>query len=112
MVAGAKIPNIAVRVAEEHHERFCGGGYPNGKKGRSADNGQNGIHLFSRIVSVGDVYAALLAKRCYKEAIPMDEAINIMRRESGKQFEPDLVDHFLISVIESEIAADKVSEDK
>lgn len=78
----------AATIAHEHHERWAGGGYPRGIEG-------NDIHLYARIVSVVDVFDALTHKRCYKEAWPIQEAVDYIKSKSGTQFEPELVDIFL-----------------
>jgi HD-GYP domain-containing protein (c-di-GMP phosphodiesterase class II) len=64
---GAPIDEEIAIVALEHHEKFCGGGYPTGKCGRLEEKA-DGIHYLARIVSIADVYSALLMKRVYKEA--------------------------------------------
>lgn len=75
-------------ISLTHHERFDGGGYPGGLKGKQ-------IPLFGRIVAVADVFDALTSKRPYKEAYPFDEAIKILEDSSGSQFDPDLIAAFL-----------------
>jgi len=72
-------------VAGEHHENWDGSGYPNGKKG-------NDIHIFGRIAAVADVLDALINKRCYKTAWPIDKAMDFLREMSGVKFDPLLVD--------------------
>ena len=71
-----------------HHERFDGLGYPQGLKGFD-------IPLFARIISVADVYDALISKRPYRDAFSKDKAIEIMKQESGKHFDPEILDVFL-----------------
>lgn len=75
-------------IARDHHERWDGSGYPAGKSG-------DDIHIFGRISALADVYDALRHSRCYKEAWPVDQVIDLIRNESGKHFEPRLVDIFL-----------------
>ncbi len=75
-------------VAYYHHERWDGAGYPFGLKGEA-------IPLAARIVALADVYDALTTKRRYKTAYSHEEAFDMIARESGKQFDPDLVDAFL-----------------
>ncbi len=89
-LSGVDIDNAVARVALEHHERFSGGGYPMGKKGRLEDSKEEGIHIYSRIVSIADVYSALLMKRIYKEAYDPKQAIDIMRKIATKDFDPDV----------------------
>ncbi len=80
-----KVLQAAAIVAHEHHERWDGKGYPQGKAGKD-------IHVFGRITAVADVFDALLNDRCYKKAWPLDEVLAFFRQERGKQFDPDLVD--------------------
>ena len=74
-------------IALEHHEKWDGTGYPSGKSGTD-------IHLYARIVSVADVFDALNSRRCYKEAMPLDEVLSIMKKDSGTHFDPDLINLF------------------
>jgi len=81
----AGIDVIAQNVARHHHERWDGRGYP---MGLAADE----IPLEARIVALADVWDALTQKRCYKEAFPEERALEILRQERGKHFDPMLVD--------------------
>lgn len=103
--SGAPIDEMVARVAYEHHEKFCGGGYPCNRSGRFEEN-ENGIHLYSRVVSVADVYSALLMKRVYKEAYAPQEAILIMSK-MAMDFDPDVLSPFLKSVVNSMNAIEK-----
>ena len=71
-----------------HHERWDGRGYGLGLKGTE-------IPLSARIMSVVDVYDALTSKRCYKDIMPFEKAINIIVEGKGTQFDADVVDSFL-----------------
>ena len=75
-------------IANEHHEKWDGSGYPNGKKGKD-------INLYARIVTVADVFDALSSKRCYKEPMPLDKVLEIMKKDAGTHFDPELVELFL-----------------
>ncbi|MEZ9702193.1 HD domain-containing phosphohydrolase [Vibrio sp. 10N.261.46.E12] len=77
------ITNLAAIIANEHHERWDGAGYPNGKMGDE-------IHLFARITAVADVFDALLSARCYKEPWPLEMVVDLFERECGYQFDPQL----------------------
>ena len=79
---------MAREIVASHHERWDGTGYPAGLKGQD-------IPLSARIVAVADVYDALATKRVYKEALPHDECVEIIRGEAGKHFDPLLVETFL-----------------
>lgn len=75
-------------IALFHHERYDGGGYPHGLKGEA-------IPLPALIVAVADTYDALTSNRCYQSERPPAEAVDIITRERGAQFHPDVVDAFL-----------------
>lgn len=87
---------MARDIALYHHERFDGTGYPERLRGRD-------IPLGARIVAVADVYDALTSRRVYKTALPHDVARNMIVSESGKQFDPLVVEAFLEN--EAEIVA-------
>ncbi len=79
---------MAREIANSHHERWDGAGYPNGLSGEQ-------IPLAARIVAIADVYDALSASRVYKNPFPHAECVEIIRREAGRQFDPELVEIFL-----------------
>ena len=79
---------MAERVALQHHERWGGGGYPHGLRGEE-------IWLPARIVTVVDVFDALTHARPYKEAWPVERAVEEMRGLRGAHFDPDVLDVFL-----------------
>lgn len=74
-------------VANQHHEKWNGEGYPMGLSGED-------IHIFSRITAVADVFDALTSKRPYKEAWTIEAASELIQSERGKQFDPEVVDAF------------------
>ncbi len=78
-------------ISLQHHEMFDGSGYPNGLIG-------NNIHVYARIVAVADVFDALIHKRCYKKPWSIDKAIEFMKKEKGKHFDPNIVDALLNKV--------------
>ena len=80
--------SFASDIATYHHERWDGSGYPKGLKGEE-------IPLPARIMALADVYDALVSERCYKKAIPPEEAFKIIEEESGSHFDPLLVEVFL-----------------
>jgi putative two-component system response regulator len=92
LLAGAASPllSLAAEVAVTHHERWDGSGYPNGL---SAED----IPLPGRIVAIADVFDALCSDRVYRKALPLSEAVAIMRADRGRQFDPDLLDRFTAS---------------
>jgi putative two-component system response regulator len=84
----AKFLRIARDIAASHHERWDGRGYPNGLAGAN-------IPLSGRIVALADVYDALTSKRIYKDAFSHVVARNIIAKDSGSHFDPDVVEAFL-----------------
>src|SRR5438309_11694753 len=84
MLGEARFFATARAVAREHHERWDGRGYPDGKQG-------DGISLAARIVSVADVFDALTSKRPYKTAWSIEEGMAAVIAGSGAQFDPEVV---------------------
>jgi HD-GYP domain-containing protein (c-di-GMP phosphodiesterase class II) len=79
--------DIARDVVSCHHERFDGMGYPYGKAGLD-------IPFNARLFAIIDVFDALTSARPYKDALPYEQAMEIMRRESGTHFDPQLFAFF------------------
>ena len=79
-----------IDIARSHHEKWDGSGYPDGLQGEE-------IPLSARIMALVDVYDALRSKRVYKEAYSKEATRDIIVRESGKHFDPLLVDIFILS---------------
>jgi len=81
-----------IRVSEEialsHHEKWNGAGYPNGLAGES-------IPLRGRICSLTDVFDALTSVRCYKPAFPVEKALDIIKKDTGAHFDPQVSEAFL-----------------
>lgn len=80
--------NIVTSIASLHHERWDGKGYPYGLK-------ENDIPLMSRIVAVADAWEAMMAYRPYKSPMDRHQAIEEIKFNSGKQFDPKVVEAFL-----------------
>ncbi len=78
---------MAIRIARSHHEQYQGGGYPDGLVGTD-------IPLEARIVTVSDVYDALTSWRPYKEPWPEEKVFAFIKNESGKLFDPKIVEAF------------------
>lgn len=81
---GHSIFGIGIEIAESHHEKFDGSGYPNALKGEA-------IPLSARIIAVADVLDALTSKRPYKEAWPIEKALETINNDAGKHFDPTVV---------------------
>ncbi len=77
-----------VHIVLEHHENFDGSGYPAGLKGKN-------ISLYSRIFAVADNFDALTNDRPYRRGLELGEAIQLIKCQSGKKFDPMIVDAFL-----------------
>jgi len=81
----------AAIIANEHHEKWDGSGYPNALSGTD-------IHIYGRITALADVFDALSCERVYKKAWPLEQIIDFVVRERGKHFDPDLVDMFMANL--------------
>lgn len=79
---------VAREIARWHHEKWDGSGYPDGLAGES-------IPLCARIMALADVFDALTSARPYKAAMPYEKARDIIIADSGKHFDPDLVEVFV-----------------
>lgn len=80
--------DIAFDIATYHHEKWNGDGYPEGLKGEE-------IPLSARIMSVADVFDALISERCYKEALSINEAFKIIEKSCGNHFDPVIAREFI-----------------
>lgn len=79
---------LARDIALTHHEKWDGTGYPNGLAGTD-------IPQAARIVAVADVFDALTSSRPYKKAWSVEDSVRLVREQSGKHFDPEIVNHFL-----------------
>nr|MBP3598523.1 HD domain-containing protein [Eubacterium sp.] len=80
--------DMAHQVARYHHEKWDGSGYPEGLRGEE-------IPLCARIMAVADVFDALISKRCYKDAMSVEKAYEIIRESSGSHFDPTVAEAFV-----------------
>lgn len=100
-VQGAEILNLAQSLHKclpavlHHHEWYNGQGYPQGLKGEE-------IHIHAQIVTIADSYDAMTSSRPYRKGCSRDEAIAEISKFRGIQFNPDLVDIFLIALSDYE----------
>jgi putative two-component system response regulator len=104
MLSGSRAPilNMAEQIARTHHERWDGSGYPAGLRGEA-------IPIVGRIVAVADVFDALTHRRPYKEAWEVDRALEEIRSNSGRQFDPRVVAAF--DQLDHAALSDPVSHD-
>lgn len=87
--SGRPILKTAAIVAYTHHEKYAGGGYPNGTKGED-------IPIEGRITAIADVFDALGHDRCYKKAWELERILDLFQNERGKHFDPKLIDLFMV----------------
>ncbi|HEY8548841.1 MAG TPA: HD domain-containing phosphohydrolase [Vicinamibacterales bacterium] len=90
ILSGSRVPllRMAEEIAHSHHERWDGSGYPLGRSGE-------GIPLSGRIVALADAFDAMTHARPYQKGIRPEAAIEIVRSERGRHFDPQVVDAFL-----------------
>ena len=88
--SGGLFPEV-IQVAHTHHERMDGGGYPRKVPGKN-------LSLYSRIVTIADVFDAVTADRIYKDGATIETALRIMYDGRGISFDPILVTQFIESV--------------
>ena len=95
----------AKNLAEYHHEKWNGKGYPHGLSGED-------IPLSARIMAVADVFDALVSERCYKKAFPFEKAMDIIKQDAGTHFDPKVAEAFLASADQVRQVADHFSQYK
>ncbi|MBU1078838.1 MAG: HD domain-containing protein [Spirochaetes bacterium] len=94
------IPAKILLAIKHHHERWDGNntgkypGYPDGLKGKK-------IPIYARIIKIADTYDAITSYRHYKEAKPLKDALNIIKKGAGTQFDPELSEMFVKSLSNS-----------
>jgi len=90
MLKASKRPILktASMIARYHHEKWDGSGYPQGLKGEEID-------ISARITAIADVFDALGHDRVYKKAWPLEKILELFKEESGKHFDPNLVNVFM-----------------
>ena len=87
LLPNSKFLNYTFQMARYHHERFDGQGYPDRLQGQN-------IPILARILSVADVYDALVSERSYRQAMSHEQAYNIITQGAGVQFDPQVVAAF------------------
>jgi putative two-component system response regulator len=83
----AEFIRLAETIAQCHHEKWDGSGYPNSLKGIE-------ISIAGRIAAIADVFDALTSRRPYKESLTVEKSLTIIREGRGSHFDPDVVDAF------------------
>jgi putative two-component system response regulator len=94
---------FAREIAYSHQEKYDGSGYPEGLKG-------DAIPISARLMAIADVYDALISRRVYKEPIPHDQAVAMMREGRGKHFDPIMLDAFLQLSDDFQAVADRFAD--
>ena len=84
----------AAVIAHQHHEKYDGSGYPQGLVGEN-------IHKYARIAAVADVFDALMHKRCYKDAWPLERVVGYLREVSGSHLDPQYVELLIANLDEA-----------
>jgi HD-GYP domain-containing protein (c-di-GMP phosphodiesterase class II) len=97
----SRLDKMSLEIALNHHERWNGEGYPGNIRNIMQTDVEMGppkkaaeIPLIARIVCLADVFDALISQRCYKESWSDAQALEAIAAESGKQFDPELVEIF------------------
>lgn len=90
----SELLQLAATIALTHHERWDGAGYPRGVAGED-------IPVEGRITAVADVFDALLSDRCYRSALSIDDAVEVMKEGRGTHFDPRIVDALLDNLDEA-----------
>jgi putative two-component system response regulator len=88
----------AIQIAESHHEKYDGSGYPHGLK-------NNEIPLCSRLMAVADVYDAVVADRIYRKAMSAQDAYKVIIAGKNTHFDPVIIDAFMVVFKEIEAVA-------
>jgi len=86
--SSSSILDMAATIALSHQEKWDGSGYPRGLRGES-------IPIEGRIVAVADVFDALTSDRVYRKAFSIEDAVQMMREQRGRHFDPVLLDAFM-----------------
>jgi PAS domain S-box-containing protein len=86
-----EILRAAADISYQHHEFYNGKGYPRGLKGEE-------ISIFGRVVAIADVFDALYSKRPYKEPWKLEDILELLEREAGEQFDPNLIKLFIDNI--------------
>lgn len=87
----SEVLQVAATIALSHHERFDGNGYPEGLAGE-------GIPIEGRIAAIADVFDAMTSNRVYRKAFPLGKALEMMKAERGRHFDPAFLDLFIDSL--------------
>jgi len=101
IVEQIRFPYPVAPIVRSHHEKWNGGGYPDGLSGES-------IPIGARILAAVDCLDALASDRQYRRALPLDEAIKIVQSEAGKSYDPAVVEILARRYVELERMATSI----
>lgn len=101
IIAPAKIFEPIIPIVKHHHERFDGRGYPSGLKGDE-------IPLLARIVTVADSFDAMTSDRSYRPRFTLVKALDELESGKGNQFDPNIVDIFIVAIKEHKAEIEKI----
>ena len=96
---------LAQVIALNHHEKWDGTGYPKGLK-------EENIPLAARITGLADMFDVLLSKRAYKEPFSLEKTMDIIQKETGKHFDPKVVDAFFAAEGDILVIKEKYKEER
>lgn len=91
ILRGVNFPYPVIPAVKHHHEKYNGSGYPDGLKGEE-------IPIAARVLSVVDVYDALMQDRPYRKGLPKEKVIDMMKRDAGSHFDPRVVEVFFANI--------------
>jgi putative two-component system response regulator len=103
--SGAEFIKMGETIAQTHHEKWDGSGYPNRLKGED-------LPIAGRIAAIADVFDALTSKRPYKEPFSIEKSLAIIQEGRGSHFDPSVVDAFFAIQEEILIIKEQYAEDK
>jgi len=95
LLQGIQLSEIVINAISQHHERWDGSGYPMRLPG-------NSISMEGRIMQIADSFSAITIKRLYKPQLSTEEALKEIKKNSGTQFDPQLVDIFIETILQME----------
>lgn len=102
--SNSRLLQMADRIAYTHHEKYDGSGYPRGLK-------KNEISIEGRIVTIADVFDALIEERIYKPAFSEAKTLKLIKGRVGKHFDPEVYEAFMDSYKEIEQARNNINDE-
>jgi len=103
ILSNVEFPYEVVPIVKHHHEKYDGTGYPSGLAGKQ-------IPLGARILTIVDCYEALTTRRSYRPPFSREEALEMMQQESGRTFDPEILNTFIEAIESIENSLPAISE--